>query len=62
MGSQIFVNIGSTIGLIPTTGTTLPFISYGGSSMISMALNIGVILALTIVNYKDTVISNEKKF
>ena len=62
MGSQIFVNIGSTIGLIPTTGTTLPFISYGGSSMISMALNIGVILALTRVNYKDTVISNEKKF
>ena len=62
LGSQIFVNIGSTIGLIPTTGTTLPFISYGGSSMISTALNIGVILALTRVNYKDNIASNEKEF
>jgi len=60
LGSQIFVNIGSTIGLIPTTGTTLPFISYGGSSMISMALNIGVILSLTRVNYKDNIASDEK--
>ena len=61
LGSQIFVNIGSTIGLIPTTGTTLPFISYGGSSMISTALNIGVILALTRVNYKDNIASDEKE-
>ena len=61
LGSQIFVNIGSTIGLIPTTGTTLPFISYGGSSMISMAINIGVILALTRVSYKDSIMSDEKK-
>ena len=62
LGSQIFINIGSTIGLIPTTGTTLPFISYGGSSMISMALNIGVIIALTRVNYKDNIASDEKEF
>jgi len=62
LGFQIFVNIGSTIGLIPTTGTTLPFISYGGSSMISTALNIGVILALTRVNYKDNIASDEKEF
>ncbi len=61
LSSQIFINIASTIGLIPTTGTTLPFISYGGSSMISMSLNIGVILALTRVSYKDILISNEKK-
>ena len=60
MGSQIIVNIGSTIGIIPTTGATLPFISYGGSSMISMSLNIGVILALTRVNYKDNIASDEK--
>ena len=62
LGSQIFVNIGSTIGLIPTTGATLPFISYGGSSMISTALNIGVILALTRVSYKDSIMSDEKGF
>ena len=50
-GFQIFVNIGSTIGLIPTTGTTLPFISYGGSSMISSAINLGTILSLTRIKY-----------
>ena len=60
MGFQIIVNIGSTIGIIPTTGTTLPFISYGGSSMISMSLNIGVILALTRVSYKDNIVLDEK--
>ena len=52
-GFQIFVNVGSTIGLIPTTGTTLPFISYGGSSMFSCALNLGVILGLTRIKYID---------
>ena len=62
LGSQIFINIGSTIGFITTTGTTLPFISYGGSSMISTALNLGVILALTRVNYKDNMSPNEKEF
>ena len=62
LGSQIFVNIGSTIGLIPTTGATLPFISYGGSSMIATSLNIGVILALTRVSYKDSIMSDEKEF
>ena len=58
---QILINIGSTIAFIPTTGTTLPFISYGGSSMITMGLNIGVILSLTRVNYKDSMISNGKE-
>ena len=53
-GFQIFVNIGSTIGLIPTTGTTLPFISYGGSSMISSAINLGTILSLTRIKYINT--------
>ena len=61
-GFQIFVNIGSTIGLIPTTGTTLPFISYGGSSMISSALNLGAILSLTRIKYKDVFYQSEKEF
>ncbi len=46
-GLQAFVNMGSTLHLIPTKGMTLPFISYGGSSAISVALTIGMILALT---------------
>lgn len=46
-GLQAFINMGSTLHLIPTKGMTLPFISYGGSSAISVALTMGMILALT---------------
>ncbi|EHD14164.1 putative cell division protein ftsW [Commensalibacter intestini A911] len=46
-GLQAFINMGSTLHLIPTKGMTLPFISYGGSSAISVALTIGMVLALT---------------
>ncbi len=46
-GLQAFVNMGSTLHLIPTKGMTLPFISYGGSSVIAIALTIGMLLALT---------------
>ncbi|MDG6094214.1 putative lipid II flippase FtsW [Acetobacter sp. AN02] len=46
-GLQAFVNMASTLHLIPTKGMTLPFISYGGSSAMSVALTIGLLLALT---------------
>jgi len=46
-GLQAFVNMGSSLHLIPTKGMTLPFISYGGSSAMSVALTIGLLLALT---------------
>ena len=46
-GLQAFVNMASTLHLIPTKGMTLPFISYGGSSVIAVALGIGMLLALT---------------
>jgi len=44
MGFQIFLNIGVVIGLFPVTGVTLPFISYGGSSLLSTWLIVGLIL------------------
>ncbi len=44
---QALVNIGSTLNLLPTKGMTLPLISYGGSSLVSMAFAFGLILALT---------------
>ncbi|QNT77429.1 FtsW/RodA/SpoVE family cell cycle protein [Entomobacter blattae] len=58
-GLQAFINMGSTLHLIPTKGMTLPFISYGGSSAISIALAIGMLLALTRqrINYEETVIN-----
>jgi len=44
---QTFVHIGVNIRLLPTTGMTLPFLSYGGSSIVSTALISGIILNLT---------------
>ncbi len=46
-GLQAFVNMGSALHLIPTKGMTLPFVSYGGSSVLAVALGIGMLLALT---------------
>jgi len=46
-GLQAFVNMASTLHLIPTKGMTLPFISYGGSSALAIALGVGLLLALT---------------
>jgi cell division protein FtsW len=46
-GLQALVNMGSTLRLIPAKGLTLPFISYGGSSLIAMAFAMGMVLALT---------------
>lgn len=44
--SQIFINAGMNMGLIPITGITLPFVSYGGSSILSTAIAFGILWAL----------------
>ena len=41
---QQFQNIGMTLGILPITGITLPFISYGGSSLLSYILIISIII------------------
>ena len=46
-GLQAVINIASSLGLIPTKGLTLPLISYGGSSMISSSILIGILLSHT---------------
>ncbi len=41
---QIIQNIGMTVGLMPVTGVTLPFVSYGGSSMVTSMMALGLVL------------------
>lgn len=52
--AQAFVNIGSVIGVLPTTGKPLPFISYGGTSIIACFLAVGAILLVA----RESVVSD----
>lgn len=47
---QVFVNVGMTTGLIPVTGLPLPFISYGGSSLISIMMLMGLVQCVSTEN------------
>ena len=44
LATQVFVNVGMTIGIMPITGIPLPFISYGGSALIADCVGIGLLL------------------
>ncbi|XMB85109.1 putative lipid II flippase FtsW [Mycoplasmatota bacterium WC44] len=44
---QFFINVSVVIGLIPVTGVTLPFLSYGGSSLVLTLVSVGIILNIT---------------
>jgi rod shape determining protein RodA len=48
---QAFVNVGMTIGIMPITGIPLPFVSYGGSSLIASFLGIGLLLNVHMRRY-----------
>lgn len=45
---HIFINVGMTMGLVPITGIPLPFVSYGGSSMLTNMVAIGIILGVSV--------------
>lgn len=51
IGSQLFINIGANLGLLPVTGVTLPFVSYGGSSLIINLVLIGVAESMVVKRY-----------
>lgn len=44
---QVFINIGMVMGLMPVVGVTLPFISYGGSSTITLMIGVGLLLNIS---------------
>jgi len=47
LGLQAFIHMGSATEILPAKGMTLPFVSYGGSSLIAVGMTMGLILALT---------------
>ena len=55
IGIQTFVNLGGLTGLVPLTGVTLPFISYGGTSIILLSLSLGILTNVSMfVKYEKT--------
>lgn len=50
---QTFINMGMTIGILPITGVSLPFISYGGSSLLSCFIGIGIVLSISKVRFYE---------
>jgi len=44
---QAFINLGVVIGLLPTTGMPLPFISYGGTSVVMSLFSVGILLNIS---------------
>jgi cell division protein FtsW len=60
IAAQAMINIGVNLGLLPTKGLTLPFVSYGGSSMLACASSLGILLRISLENNADYVGSSSE--
>lgn len=59
---HIFENIGAAIGILPLTGIPLPFISQGGSSLISNLIGVGLVLSMAYQNQVNKEIAREERY
>ena len=53
LGLQTMLIVGGNTKLLPLTGVTLPLISYGGSSLVSMGFSMGLLLGISSMNAED---------
>jgi len=65
IGIQAFVNLGAVTGLLPITGVTLPFVSFGGSSLTLLMASVGILANISMFNnyekkYKNKVTKSQK--
>jgi rod shape determining protein RodA len=62
--AHFFVHIGMNIGLLPVTGTTVPFLSYGGSHLLTEFVAVGMVMAMhrNAANKKASTKSSEEAF
>lgn len=51
--SQVFINMGMNLGLLPITGVTLPLVSYGGSSFVATMISLGIVENIYLLKKKE---------
>ena len=61
IGGHTIINVGAILGLIPLTGITLPFLSYGGSSLVFIMAAIGLALNISKYTLSDRVVSSKSR-
>ncbi len=61
IGLQVIINIAVVVSLMPTTGITLPFISYGGSSLVFLAISIGILLNISRYGSEKNVFEDKRE-
>lgn len=61
IGIQSFINIGGVSGVIPLTGVPLPFVSYGGSSLVQLSIGMGVLLNVSMFTKYEKMYKNREE-